>query len=70
MKKLKVTWQDGSWNCDGQQPIATAVLARGTGVRAVGEDTLVFTEPGSGIITLVIPAQRLVSAVEEETDNG
>jgi hypothetical protein len=34
----------------------------------VGDDTLVFKD-GSGIV-LAIPGQRLISVVEEETDNG
>lgn len=68
MKNLKVTWQDGSWNRDGQQPTATAMLPLDVAVSAVGEDTLVFRKSNmSGTSALlVIPAQRLISAVEEE----
>lgn len=62
--KLKVTWQDGSWNRDGQQPIATKLVPRGVQLVNVGEDTLVFKD-GSGIV-LAIPGQRLISVVEEE----
>lgn len=66
MQKLKVTWQGDNWNRDGQQPIASALLRLGSSVAAVGEDTLVFTEPGSGSAVLVIPGQRLISAVVVE----
>lgn len=70
MKKLKVTWQDGPWNPDGQQPVAAIDLPYGCLIRSVGEDTLVFTLPGSGALALVVPGQRLISAIEVETDNG
>lgn len=75
MKKLKVTWQDGNWNRDGQQPIASVELPEKTKVRHVGEGTLVFETPGDGVntgarIALVVPEQRLISAVQVEADNG
>ena len=65
-KKLKVTWQDGNWNRDGQQPIATVELPMGASVASVGDDTLVFKAPGSAQTLLVVPGQRLISAVEIE----
>jgi hypothetical protein len=66
VKKLKVTWQDGSWNTDGVQPIATAEIPEASSVEAVGDDTLVFrSRPNSDMgarLCLVIPASRLISA--------
>ena len=62
MRNLKVTWQDGSWNRDGDQPIATATVSAGAQLVNVGEDTLVFKD-SSGIV-LAIPGQRLISVVE------
>lgn len=71
MEKLKVTWQDGNWKRDGEQPIATALIPLGSSVSAVGEDTLVFKKPSSGVTVLVVPGQRLISAVVvEEGENG
>lgn len=66
MKKLKVTWQDGSWNTAGEQPIATAEVSVNVTVTPVGE-TLVFRQGGTnGPICLVVSEQRLISAVEIE----
>lgn len=70
MKKLKVTWQDGSWNRDGDQPIATAEIPEKSQIDAVGDDTLVFRswpdEQSSIRINLAIPAGRLISVIEIE----
>jgi hypothetical protein len=73
VKKLKVTWQDGSWNRNGEQPIASAKLPEKTRVRHVGEDTLIFEvslgyDKGTQIL-LVVPEQRLISAILAEDDN-
>lgn len=62
MQKLRVTWQDGSWNREGDQPVASADVPAGVGVKALSEDSLVFVT-GGGQIHLVIPCQRLISAV-------
>jgi hypothetical protein len=71
VKKLKVTWQDGSWNRNGEQPVATALLDENVSATHLGEDTLVFKASGSAKIVLIIPEQRLISAVlEEEQANG
>jgi hypothetical protein len=61
-RKLKVTWQDGSWNRDGDLPIAEAMVPAGAQLVNVGDDTLVFKD-GNGIV-LAIPGQRLISVVE------
>jgi len=62
VRKLKVTWLSGSWNTD-DSPTATADIPAAAQIGAVG-DTLIF-KTGSGIC-LVIPEQRLISAVEIE----
>ena len=66
--KLKVTWQDGPWNRDGKQPVAAALLDQDSTAEHIGEDTLIFRTPGGGQIALVVPEQRLISAllVDEE----
>jgi len=78
-KKLKVTWQGGSWNHQGgEQPTASAELPEKARVTAVGEDTLVFlVTDANGTVrpALVLPAGRLISAVlvdedEDEAPNG
>lgn len=78
-KKLKVTWQGGSWNHHGgEQPTASTELPENARVTAVGEDTLVFQVAdtnGTVRVALVVPAGRLISAVlvdvdEDEAPNG
>jgi hypothetical protein len=71
MKKLKVTWQDGSWMRDGDQSTASAEIPWNATVTAVGE-TIVFSDggrPGS-TIHLVVPESRLISAVEIEAEGS
>lgn len=61
-KVLKVTWQDGMWNRDGEQPTASAEVPVNATVTVVGE-TLVFQRGGVGsAICLVVPETRLISA--------
>jgi hypothetical protein len=70
MSKLKVTWQDGPWD-SREQPVATLLLPGDVNVAHLGEDTLVFRSTGDIRILLVIPEQRLISAVAvEENGNG
>ena len=78
-KKLKVTWQGGSWNHQGgEQPTASTELPENARITAVGEDTLVFQVTdtnGTVRVALVLPAGRLISAVlvdedEAEAPNG
>ena len=78
-KKLKVTWQGGSWNHHGgEQPTASTELPENARITAVGEDTLVFQVTdtnGTVRVALVLPAGRLISAVlmdedEAEAPNG
>lgn len=63
MSALKVTWQDGSWNRNGEQPVATVLLDKNVSAMHIGEDTLVFKASVSEKIVLIIPEQRLISAV-------
>lgn len=66
--KLKVTWQDGPWNRDGRQPVAAALLDQDSTAEHIGEDTLIFRAPGGGQIALVVPEQRLISALLVDED--
>jgi len=82
VKKLKVTWQDGSWNHGGQQPVASAEIQAEELITAVVGETLVFRALGkgdgshvNGPVLLIIPEGRLISAipvipVEEGADNA
>jgi hypothetical protein len=65
VKKLKVSWQEGTWKPDGDMPIASATVPADARVEAVA-DTLVFKVGPNQRICLAVPAARLVSAVEVE----
>jgi hypothetical protein len=62
VKKIKVTWMSGTWNADDAATDSAEIPAAAQ-LNAVG-DTLVF-KTGDGIC-LIIPEQRLISAVEIE----
>lgn len=65
MKKLRVTWQDGQWIRDGDQKVTTTDIHHQAVVKITGE-TLGFLEPGSNRVLLIIPENRLISAVPVE----
>lgn len=72
MKKLKVTWQDGSWNHGGDQPIAETSLPHDVRINLLGE-TLVFTEQsgdGAAMVLLAVPESRLISSAQVEASDA
>lgn len=69
MRKLKVTWQDGSWDQPGQ-PTSSVDVPVHVMVADVG-GSLVFRDGASGSrVYLVIPESRLISAVEIDTEEA
>lgn len=61
---LKVTWQDGPSGLGNGQPIATATVPAYRLATTVIGETLVFRQGDqAGQVYLIIPEQRLISAV-------
>jgi len=65
VKKLKVTWMNGSWTDGVDQTITSAEVHVQARISLLGE-TVVVQDPGSMEVVLVIPENRLISAVQVE----
>lgn len=72
MKKLKVTWLDGSWSInDDPQAVDSATIDPFASAVMHGETLCFVSNDSSRRILLAIPQSRLISAVIiEEAENA